>query len=75
MHEQPDRQRQDVPGDIPRNSASNSTPVTEFAQEQAGLSETGSLSSDDLVDKVWRKLMRKLAMEQERIGGSGRWAD
>jgi hypothetical protein len=39
-----------------------------------GKSDSNALSTDDVVDKVWRKLMRKLLLEQERIGGSSRWA-
>jgi hypothetical protein len=40
----------------------------------SGKSNSNALSTDDIVDKVWRKLMRKLVSEQERMGGSNRWA-
>ena len=41
---------------------------------QTGKSVANTLSADDIVDKVWRKFMRKLVSEQERMGGSRRWA-
>jgi hypothetical protein len=46
----------------------------ETAGPVTGKSDSNALSTDDVVDKVWRKLMRKLVSEQERMGGSNRWA-
>jgi hypothetical protein len=46
----------------------------ETAGSVSGKSNSNALSTDDIVDKVWRKLMRKLVSEQERTGGSNRWA-
>ena len=56
--------------------ASNATlaHTGETAGSVSGKSDSNALSTDDIVDKVWRKLMRKLVSEQERMGGSNRWA-
>ena len=47
--------------------------VSETEEAKASESEATQPSADELVDKVWRKLMRKLVVEQERIGGSAKW--
>ncbi len=69
----------EVPVDLQRQDVSNSSLLTspqkaETASAEMGKSDSDSVSSDDIADKVWRKLMRKLASEQERMGGSSRWA-
>ncbi|WP_292986909.1 hypothetical protein [Nitrosomonas sp.] len=72
----------DMPGYMQR-VASNDNAVAELAapiqaaetaSTQTDRSKSNSSSTDDIVDKVWRKLMRKLVSEQEKMGGSSRWA-
>jgi hypothetical protein len=46
----------------------------ETAGSVTGKPDSNASSTDDVVEKVWRKLMRKLTLEQERMGGSNRWA-
>lgn len=57
----------------PGTSMTVSTPSLQN-NSQTTNAEQNHLSQDDLVDKVWRKIMRKMASEQERMGGCGRWA-
>lgn len=73
----------DIPGYLQRQNASNDSAMAvlaaptgtgETVSTQTGRSESNSLSTDDVVDKVWRKLMRKLVSEQEKMGGSSRWS-
>ncbi|NOS89431.1 MAG: hypothetical protein HOP34_13005 [Methylococcaceae bacterium] len=63
-----------VPNDKPLNFAGNVSPTSQTAQTQTAPTTEQNLSTEELVDKVWRKLMRKLAAEQERTGGCNRWA-
>ncbi len=68
-------QRQDVNNTV--SPPTQATPLlTGLTDDASGTGKTDSnaLSTDDVVDKVWRKLMRKLVSEQERMGGSSRWA-
>ncbi|MDD5320655.1 MAG: hypothetical protein PHD43_08620 [Methylococcales bacterium] len=69
-----DLQRQDISNSSLLTSPAASTQKAEAAGAEMGKSDSDSVSSDDIADKVWRKLMRKLASEQERMGGSSRWA-
>jgi hypothetical protein len=55
-------------GALTSNATSVQTPSS-----VSGKSDSNALSTDDVVDKVWRKLMRKLVSEQEKMGGSRRW--
>ncbi|MFZ2168858.1 MAG: hypothetical protein WAW61_04380 [Methylococcaceae bacterium] len=67
-------QRQEV-----NNTGALPAPATlmqtgETAGSVTGKPDSNASSTDDVVEKVWRKLMRKLTLEQERMGGSNRWA-
>jgi hypothetical protein len=66
-------QRQEV-----NNTGALPAPATlmqtgETAGSVTGKPDSNASSTDDVVEKVWRKLMRKLTLEQERMGGSNRW--
>ena len=67
-------QRQDVTKGSSETALATSAQKVEVASSRASKSGSNTLSPDDIVDKVWRKLMRKLVTEQERMGGSNRWA-
>ena len=65
-------QRQNELNDRPLASMASSAATLEV-NSQATNPNQNSLSQDDLVNKVWRKIMRKMAAEQERMGGCSRW--
>jgi hypothetical protein len=56
------------------SSPVNLANANDIAGSVTGKSDSDALSTEDVVDKVWRKLMRKLVSEQERMGGSNKWA-
>ena len=65
--------RQESADYSPESLYADLAPTSESEEAKAEESEDKQPSADELVDKVWRKLMRKLVVEQERIGGSNRW--
>ena len=67
-------QRQEINNTGAPPSSTTLVQIGETAGSVSGKSDSNALSTDDIVDKVWRKLMRKLVSEQERMGGSSRWA-